>query len=103
MSLHPYMMPSANLSQAYTNPDGVARAACQYCGYCERFGCEYGAKADPVVTVIPVAKKSGKFEIRTHSHVRRILHTGKKATGVLYTDVTTGEEIEQPAGCWIYL
>ncbi|USG65505.1 GMC family oxidoreductase [Brevibacillus ruminantium] len=97
LKLHPYMMPSANLSQQYTNEDGVSRAACQYCGYCERFGCEYGAKADPVVTVIPVAKKSGKFEIRTHSHVRRILHTGNKATGVLYTDVTTGEEIEQPA------
>lgn len=97
MNLHPYMMPSANLSEAYTNPDGVSRAACQYCGFCERFGCEYGAKADPVVTVIPVAKKTGKFEIRTHSHVRRILHDGKKATGVMYTDVTTGEEIEQPA------
>lgn len=97
LKLHPYMMPSANLSQQYTNPDGVSRAACQYCGYCERFGCEYGAKADPVVTVIPVAKKTGKFEIRTHSHVRRILHTGNKATGVLYTDVTTGEEFEQPA------
>lgn len=97
LNLHPYMMPSANLSEAYTNPDGISRAACQYCGYCERFGCEYGAKADPVVTVIPVAKKTGKFEIRTHSHVRRILHTGNKATGVLYTDVTTGEDIEQPA------
>lgn len=97
MNLNPYMMPSANLSEAYTNPDGVSRAACQYCGFCERFGCEYGAKADPVVTVIPVAKKSGKFEIRTHSHVRRILHSGNKATGVMYTDVTTGEEIEQPA------
>ncbi|MEF2246633.1 MULTISPECIES: GMC family oxidoreductase [unclassified Paenibacillus] len=97
LNLHPFSVPSANLSQAYTNPDGIARAACQYCGYCERFGCEYGAKADPVVTVIPVAKQTGKFEIRTHSYVRRILHTGGKATGVLYTDLTTGEEIEQPA------
>ncbi|MED0679174.1 GMC family oxidoreductase [Aneurinibacillus thermoaerophilus] len=97
MKLHPYILPSANLSQAYTNPDGVARSACQYCGFCERFGCEYGAKADPVVTVIPVAKKTGNFEIRTHSYVRRILHKGNKAIGVMYTDVTTGEEIEQPA------
>ncbi|WP_276356767.1 GMC family oxidoreductase [Cohnella caldifontis] len=97
LNLHPYMQPSANLSQNYTNPDGVSRAACQYCGYCERFGCEYGAKADPVVTVIPIAKKTGKFEIRTHSQVRRILHTGGKATGVMYTDVTTGEDIVQPA------
>jgi gluconate 2-dehydrogenase alpha chain len=97
LNLHPYMQPSANLSQNYTNPDGVARAACQYCGYCERFGCEYGAKADPVVTVIPVAIKTGKFQIRSHSQVRRILHTGGKATGVMYTDVTTGEDIIQPA------
>lgn len=97
LELHPYSLPSANLSEPYTNPDGVARAACQYCAYCERFGCEYGAKADPVVTVIPVAKQTGKFEIRTHSNVRRILKSGNKATGVLYTDVTTGEEIEQPA------
>ncbi|WP_426445553.1 GMC family oxidoreductase [Paenibacillus sp. S-38] len=97
MNLHPYVQPSANLSDNYTNPDGITRAACQYCGFCERFGCEYGSKADPVVTVIPVAKKTGKFEIRTHSNVRRILHTGNKATGVMYTDLTTGEEIEQPA------
>ncbi|MEV5029163.1 GMC family oxidoreductase [Paenibacillus sp. LPE1-1-1.1] len=97
LKLNPYMLPSANLSENYTNPDGIARAACQYCGYCERFGCEYGAKADPVVTVIPVANKTGKFEIRTHSNVRRVLHKGGKATGVMYTDVTTGEEIIQPA------
>lgn len=57
LKLNPYTVPSANLSESYTNPDGISRAACQYCGYCERFGCEYGAKADPVVTVIPVAKK----------------------------------------------
>src|SRR5690606_18384100 len=86
LKLHPYSRPSGNLSKAYTNPDGVSRAACQYCAYCERFGCEYGAKADPVVTVIPVAKKTGKFEIRTHSNVRRLLKSGNKATGVLYID-----------------
>lgn len=63
--------------------------------FCERFGCEYGAKADPVVTVIPVANKTGKFDLRTQSWVRKVLHSGGKATGVLYTD--TGEEIEQPA------
>ncbi|WP_223595300.1 GMC family oxidoreductase [Neobacillus bataviensis] len=97
LNLHPYMMPSANLSESYKNPDGIQRSACQYCGYCERFGCEYGAKADPVVTVIPVALKSGNFEIRTHSNVRRILKQGNKVTGVMYVDTTTGEEIEQPA------
>ncbi|ASK63738.1 GMC family oxidoreductase [Virgibacillus phasianinus] len=97
LKYHPYTVPSANLSEAYENPDGIKRSACQYCGFCERFGCEYGAKADPVVTVIPVANKTGKFDLRTHSWVRKVLHNGDKATGVLYTDVTTGEEIEQPA------
>ncbi|MFD3271878.1 GMC family oxidoreductase [Paenibacillus dendritiformis] len=97
LGYHPYMMPSANLSQAYTNPDGIARAACQYCAFCERFGCEYGAKADPVVTVIPVAEKTGNLEIRTNSNVTEILHSGKKATGVVYVDTVTRKEFIQPA------
>ncbi|MBR7798129.1 GMC family oxidoreductase [Agaribacter marinus] len=97
LKYHPYTIPSANLSEPYKNPDGISRAACQYCAFCERFGCEYGAKADPVVTVIPVAKNTGKFDLRTHSWVRRVLHKDGQATGVLYTDLTTGEEIEQPA------
>ena len=97
LGYHPYVQPSANLSENYTNPDGISRAACQYCGFCERFGCEYGAKAEPGVTVLPVAKATGNFEIRPHSEVRRILYSNGKATGVLYTDLITGEEFEQPA------
>lgn len=97
LNLHPYAVPSANLSQAYTNPDGIKRLPCLYCGFCERFGCEYGAKADPVVTVIPVAKATGNFELRTHAQVRRILYDGKKVSGVLYVNLLTGEEFEQPA------
>lgn len=97
LGYHPYHMPSNNLTQNYTNPDGISRTACQYCGFCERFGCEYGAKADPVVTVLPVAQETGNFEVRTHSIVRRVLHEGGKATGVLYVDTRTGEEFIQPA------
>lgn len=97
LGYHPYMMPSANLSEQYTNPDGITRAACQYCGYCERFGCEYGAKADPVVTVLPVAQKTGHFELRSYSNVIEILHDGKKAKGVVYVNTITGEQFEQPA------
>jgi len=97
LGYNPYIIPSANLSEDYTNPDGIQRAACQYCGYCERFGCEYGAKADPVVTVLPVAEKTGKFELRTHATVTEILHDGKKATGVKYVNSLTGQESEQPA------
>ncbi len=97
LGYHPYMIPSANLSENYKNPDGISRAACQYCGFCERFGCEYGAKADPVVTVIPTAMATGKLEVRTFSNVTEILHDGKKATGVVYINTVTGEEVTQPA------
>lgn len=93
----PFMTPSANLSEQYTNPDGITRAACQYCGYCERFGCEYGAKADAVVTVLPVAQKSGNFELRTYSNVTQVLYDGKKVGGVVYVNTVTGEQFEQPA------
>ncbi|MGX9135450.1 GMC family oxidoreductase [Rummeliibacillus sp. JY-2-4R] len=93
----PYVIPSGNLSENYTNPDGVSRGACQYCAYCENFGCEYGAKADPAVTVIPVAKKTGKLDLRTHANVLKLLKTGDKVTGVLYVDTLTGVEYEQPA------
>ncbi|MEI7025045.1 GMC family oxidoreductase [Paenibacillus sp. y28] len=97
LGYHPYMSPSANLSQPYTNPDGISRAPCQYCGYCERFGCEYGAKSDPVVTVLPVAQKTGNLEMRPYSFVTSILNDGKKASGVKYVNTVTGEEFEQPA------
>ena len=97
LGYNPYIMPSANLSENYENPDGISRMACQYCAYCENFGCEYGAKADPVVTVIPVAQETGKLDLRTHANVTRILYDGNKASGVIYVDAFTGEEFEQPA------
>ncbi|SOC39262.1 GMC family oxidoreductase [Ureibacillus acetophenoni] len=93
----PFVTPAATVSQTYTNPDGETLNACQYCGFCSGNYCEYGAKADPLVTVIPTAQKTGKFELRSHAKVIRVLHDGKKATGVLYQDTRSGEEFEQPA------
>jgi gluconate 2-dehydrogenase alpha chain len=97
LGYHPYPMPSANLSRNYKNPDGVSRAACLYCGYCERFGCMVGAKAQPTNTLMPVLQGRKKFELRTGSWVRRIVHKDGKATGVQYTGAN-GEEFFQPAG-----
>lgn len=97
LGYEPFMAPSANLSETYENPDGMTINACQYCGFCERFGCEYGAKSDPTITVIPTAKKTGNFELRSHSNVTEILHDGEKATGVKYVNVLSGEEYIQPA------
>jgi len=97
LGLHPYPMPAANLSATYTNPDGVSRAGCAYCGFCERFGCMVGAKAQPTNTLMPVLQGRKKFELRNNSWVRRIIHKDGKATGVQYT-TASGEEFFQPAG-----
>lgn len=93
---HPYPTPAANLSQTYKNPDGVTRAGCEYCGYCERFGCMVGAKSQPSNTLLPILMRKKSFELRTGSWVRRIVHKDGRATGVEYTDAN-GEEFFQPA------
>jgi len=97
---HPFPTPAANASRAYTNPDGAKFGACQYCGFCQRFGCEANAKGSPHLTVIPIAMRNPNFELRTHSWVTKVLKDsdGKRVTGVAYTNVLTGEEFEQPAG-----
>ncbi|MFJ7917125.1 MULTISPECIES: GMC family oxidoreductase [unclassified Lysinibacillus] len=97
LKLSPYMVPSANLSEVYKNPDGETINACQYCGFCERFGCEYGAKSSAEVTVVPTALKTGNFDLRYNSNVVEILKKGNKVTGVRYIDTISGEEFIQPA------
>jgi gluconate 2-dehydrogenase alpha chain len=96
LGYHPFPNPSANLPVTYKNPDGVARGACTYCGFCERFGCEWGAKADPTVTVIPVALKTGRFKIIDHANAFAIRNDGRHAQSVLYYDAA-GKIQEQPA------
>ena len=97
---HPFPRPSANASRAYTNPDGSQYGACQYCGYCQRFGCEANAKGSPHTSVIPIAMRNPNFELRANSWVTKVLKDsdGKRVTGVTYTNVLNGEEFEQPAG-----
>ncbi|TWT24739.1 GMC family oxidoreductase [Planomicrobium sp. CPCC 101110] len=97
LGLSPFMMPSANLSEVYENPDGKTINACQYCGFCERFGCEYGAKSSPEVTVVPTAMDTGNFEVKFNANVVEILKEGDKVTGVRYVDTVTFEEFIQPA------
>jgi gluconate 2-dehydrogenase alpha chain len=92
----PFIQPSANSPGNYTNPDGMTLGACNYCGHCERFGCHVGAKASPIVTVIPNALKSGRVEVRPFSNVFRINQSSGRATSVSYYD-QNGIEQEQPA------
>jgi gluconate 2-dehydrogenase alpha chain len=96
LGYHPFFAPTANLPVAYTNPDGIARGACTYCGFCERFGCEVGAKADPAVTVFPVAHKTGRLRVIDHANAFMVRNDGKNARSVLYYDAM-GRVQEQPA------
>ncbi len=57
LGYHPYPNPSATISTAYTNPDGISRPGCAYCGFCDRFGCMIGAKAQPTNTLLPIVEK----------------------------------------------
>ncbi len=104
LGYHPFPQPTANSPEVYTNPDGMKLGACEYCGFCERFGCHTGAKASPIVTVIPSALKSGRVEVREFCNVFKINHKDGVATSVSYYDAS-GQEQEQPAdiivvGAW---
>ena len=96
LGFHPFTVPSALTSQTYTNPDGITRPACLYCGYCSGYGCMVGAKAQPTNVLLPVLRRRGTFELRTGSWARRILHKDGRVTGVQYSD-EHGAEITQPA------
>ena len=100
LGYHPYPNPAATTSQTYTNPDGVSRAGCTYCGFCERFGCMIGAKSQPTNTLLPVIQKQKNVSIRTGAQVRRIVYDSLqnkgRVSGVIYSDAS-GQESFQPA------
>ncbi len=99
LGFRPFPRPAANSPQSYVNPDGQRLGQCQYCGHCERFVCEAHAKATPDTLLYPMLRKRSGFEIRTHAHVLKIGYDrrAKRATGVRYLDLNSGEEYEQPA------
>jgi len=98
LGYHPFPQPSSNLSQPYTNPEGLSMQTCSFCGFCERFGCEHYAKSSPQTIILPAALKMSNYELRTGCQVLRINldKDKKKATGVTYVDAA-GREFEQPA------
>ncbi len=93
---NPYFAPTATLTKTYTNPHGVTRLECEYCGYCSRYGCMIGAKSQPTSVLLPTLQRQENFELRNHSWVRRVLHKDGQATGVTYMD-ENGDEVTQPA------
>ena len=88
---HAAVAPMAVLSRPYRG-----RPACQHCGFCENFGCEWRAKSSALTTMIPDAERTGRCEIRPNSYVRRIQTDARGlATGVVYFDAQKREIMQR--------
>ncbi|MBK4714440.1 MULTISPECIES: GMC family oxidoreductase [Tenebrionibacter/Tenebrionicola group] len=98
LGYHPFPVPAANCSEPWTNPYGVQLGVCNYCGFCERFGCFNYSKGSPQSCILPSLQTFKNVELRTQAHVLRVNTdaTGRQATGVTYID-RDGREVEQPA------
>jgi choline dehydrogenase-like flavoprotein len=91
LGLHPFPAPVAILSQPYRG-----RAACTHCGFCEYYGCEMRAKSSTLVTVIPVAEKTGRCEIRPNCYVRKVeVDVQGRASGAVYFDPARREVLQR--------
>ena len=88
---HPFPAPMAILSREHNG-----RAPCQQCGFCMGFGCEYGAKSSTLATMIPLAERTGRCEVRPNSYVRKVEVDAKgRATGVIYFDAQKREQLQR--------
>jgi gluconate 2-dehydrogenase alpha chain len=98
MGYHPFPNPSANVSQAWTNPYGNQIAPCNYCGYCSKYPCLNYSKASPQTAVLDSLKRMENFSYRVNANVLKVeLHPdGKTAKGVTYADAD-GNLVFQPA------
>ncbi|RWR15534.1 GMC family oxidoreductase [Paenirhodobacter populi] len=99
LGYHPFTMPAGIASTAYTNPYGMQMGPCNFCGFCERYGCYQYSKASPQTAILDALKRYPNFSYRTHAEVLRVEKSadGKTATGVTYFDEATQEEVFQPA------
>src|ERR1700716_224491 len=68
------------------------RAACHYCGQCNR-GCRVNANFTSTNVLIAPALATGKLTLLTNAMAREVLvDSGGRATGVVYVDKTTGAD-----------
>ncbi|MGY3501070.1 GMC family oxidoreductase [Bradyrhizobium sp. USDA 4471] len=109
LGLHPFPAPASNSSAPYRNPEGAQLGACQYCGHCDRFGCEANAKATPLSTLALALGKAPGFRKVTNAYATRVLYDAqtRRATGVRYIDLRSGETYDQPAeivilSAWVF-
>ena len=91
LGYHPFPAPMAILSQPRPG-----RGACMNCGFCLGFGCEVGAKSTALSTVIRMAEKTGRCEIRPNCYVHKVeMDKNGRATGVVYFDTKKNTHIQK--------
>lgn len=98
LGYHPFTMPSAAVSVPYTNPYGQQLAPCNYCGFCQFYGCVNYSKATPQTAILDRLKLHPNFSYRVRANVIRVdKHAdGKTSSGVTYLDENNAE-VFQPA------
>ena len=71
------------------------RAACSYCGVCER-GCSTFSYFNSVHVTLPAARATGKLTLRPYSVVHSVMYDPRtgKASGVRVIDAQTNEVLE---------
>jgi choline dehydrogenase-like flavoprotein len=68
------------------------RAACHYCGQCNR-GCAVNANFSSTGVLIPPAQKTGRLTLLTNAMAREVTTDAQgRATGVSYIDKATGAD-----------
>jgi choline dehydrogenase-like flavoprotein len=82
LGLHSQPAPMAINSQFYNG-----RPACQQCGFCLFFMCEFKAKSTSMAVMLPLAEATGRCEVRPNSYVARVeMGPDGRARGVSYFD-----------------
>ncbi len=82
LGLHSQAAPMAINSQFYNG-----RPACQQCGFCLFFMCEFRAKSTSMAVMLPLAEATGRCEVRPNSYVAKVeMGADGRARGVAYFD-----------------
>src|SRR5438874_459868 len=89
LTTHPKSQPATvrKSQQDRARQPRAGRSACVNCGFCLGFGCEVKAKSSSLASMIPLAERSDKCEIRPNSYVHKIeIDEHGRATGAVYFD-----------------
>jgi gluconate 2-dehydrogenase alpha chain len=80
LGLHPYPFPTAINSRHH-----LGRPACNDCGQCSDYGCPIGARIG-ALAIMQHAVATGHVKIHADTMVDKVIHDGRRATGVRYID-----------------